>query len=395
MARGTDGPGGSDGAGDGAGDIEIPDGPEGITAAWLTRVLHTTGELDLSARVAALDVRVIGADRGIGGLVTRLTPTYEGTSERKADLPATFIAKLPSALDVTRGGGRFLRLPEREVRLYLELAPGLPLRTPRCTFAAVDDAGDAFVILMEDLGAARPGDDLLGGSEDDLRTAVREMARLHAAWWGSPALGVIEWLPRIDARAGAWQRLFTLAWREVRDGESPDLYGVLPPGIGRVTELLVTRGAEVYQLLSRYPSTLLHGDFRLDNLFFDLPDGAPLAAFDWSNAMQGPGPYDLAYLLAIALPPARRRALEEELLASYVEGLRAGGVEEDLGWCRDAYRLAFLEPLMRMLFLLVRGHAEGGGGRPGQVLSQLVHRAAVAALDLDSASLIERDTGVG
>lgn len=376
----------------GAGAIEIPEGPEGITASWLTQVLHATGQLAGGARVVALDVRVIGADRGIGGLVTRLTPTY---ADPTGSTPATFIAKLPSALDVTRGGGRFLRLPEREVRLYLELAPGLPLRTPHCTFAAVDAVGDAFVILMEDLGGARPGDDLLGGSDDDLRTAVRELARLHAAWWGSPALGVIEWLPPIEGRAGAWQRLFTLAWREVRDGESPDLYGVLPQGIGEVMQLLITRGAEVYERLSRYPSTLLHGDFRLDNLFFELPDGSPLAAIDWSNAMVGPGPYDLAYLLAVGLPPARRRALEEELLEVYLDGLRAGGVAGDLAWCRDAYRLAFLEPLMRMLFLLVRGHAEGGGGRPGQVLSQLVHRAAVAALDLDSASLLEGRGGGG
>ncbi|MFN8640019.1 MAG: phosphotransferase, partial [Dehalococcoidia bacterium] len=133
----------------------------------------------------------------------------------------------------------------------------------------------------------------------------------------------------------------------------------------------------------------LHGDFRLDNLFFALPDGSPLAAIDWSNAMSGPGPYDLAYLLAVALSPARRRALEAELLATYIEGLRAGGVGEDVEWCRDAYRLAFLEPFMRMLFLLVRGHADSGNGRPYQVLSQLVHRSAVASLDLDSASLLE------
>ncbi len=371
---------------DEAAGIEIPEGPEAITAAWLTRVLHATGELAPATRVAALDVRVIGADRGIGGQVVRLTPVYEGEGNLP---PATLVAKLPSALDVTRGGGRFLRLPEREVRLYSELAPGLPLRTPRCTYAAVDEAGDAFVILMEDLGTARAGDDLLGVSDDDVRTAVRELARLHATWWQSPALPVIEWLPSIEARAGTWQRLFTLAWREVRDGESPDLYGVLPPGSGRITDVLGQRGAEVYERLARYPSTLLHGDFRLDNLFFDLPDGSPLAAIDWSNAMQGPGPYDLAYLLAVGLPPARRRAIEEDLLTRYLEGLRAGGVEGDLGWCRDAYRLAFLEPFMRMLFLLVRGHAEGGGGRPSQVLSQLVHRAAVAALDLDSARLLD------
>ncbi len=368
--------------------LAIPDGPEGVTAAWLSAALRASGVLPEGARVAALDVHVIGTDRGIGGQVARLTPHYEVVDASHAP-PATLIAKLPSPVQVTRGGGRFLRLPEREVRLYSELAPALPLRTPRCYYAAVADDGDAFVILMEDLGTATPGDDLLGVSDAHLLAAVRGLASLHGGWWQSPALPALEWLPSIAARAATWQRLFTLAWRELRDGESPDLYGVLPPGIDAVADLLLRRGAEVYTRLAAWPPTLLHGDFRLDNLFFDLPDGAPLAAIDWSNALSGPGPYDLAYLLAMGLPPARRRTLEEPLLMAYREGLRAGGVTGDLGWCRDAYRLSFLEPFMRMLFLLVRGHADAGGGRPHQVLSQLVHRAAVAALDLDSAALLE------
>lgn len=367
-------------------ELEIPAGPAAITAAWLTSALRGAGVLAEDERVQALEVRVIGADRGIGGQVVRLTPAYEG-APRAA--PTTLIGKLPSPVEVTRGGGRFLRLPEREVRLYSELAPALPIYTPRCYYAAVAEDGDRFVILMEDLSGATPGDDLRGAADAQLFEAARALARLHAAWWESPALDALEWLPSISDRAATWQRLFTLAWRELRDRESPDLYGVLPKDVDPVADLLLRHGAQVYTGLAGWPQTLLHGDFRLDNLFFDLPNGTPLAAIDWSNAMAGPGPYDLAYLLAVGLPPERRRALEEPLLAAYMEGLRAGGVEGDLDWCRDAYRLAYLEPFMRMLFLLVRGHADGGGGRPFEVLSQLVHRAAIAALDLDSVSLLE------
>lgn len=367
--------------------LEVPAGPLGLTPAWLTAALREAGVLTVDTAVRDARVEVIGADRGIGGLVARVTPAYDGAST--PDAPTTLIAKLPSPLEVTRRGGNFLRLPEREVRLYLELAPALPIRSPRCYYAAVAEDGDAFVILMEDFGSATPGDDLESASDERLAEATRALARLHAAWWQSPALAVIEWLPAIDARAATWQRLFTLAWRELRDSDSPDLDGVLPAEIQPVADLLLRRGAEVYTRLAERPSTLLHGDFRLDNLFFDLPDGSPLAAIDWSNAMSGPGPYDLAYLLAMAVSPERRRALEEPLFATYRDGLRAGGVTGDLEWCRDAYRLSYLEPFMRMLFLLVRGHADGGGGRPYRGLSQLVHRAAIAALDLDSVALIE------
>ena len=373
--------------------LEVPTGPLGLTPAWLTAALREAGVLGPGAAVREARVEVIGADRGIGGLVARVTPTYEGASMAGVPPPATFIAKLPSPLEVTRRGGNFLRLPEREVRLYLELAPALPIRSPHAYYAAVAADGTDFVILMEDLASATPGDDLDGTTDERLFEAARALARLHAAWWESPALAVIEWLPPIDARAATWQRLFTLAWRELRDSTSsgglPDLDGVIPLEIQPVADLLLRRGAEVYTRLARWPATLLHGDFRLDNLFFGLPDGSPLAAIDWSNATSGPGPYDLAYLLAVGVPPERRRAIEEPLLAAYIKGLRAGGVTGDLDWCRDAYRLSYLEPFMRMLFLLVRGHADGGGGRPYRVLSQLVHRAAVAALDLDSASLLE------
>ncbi len=367
-------------------ELEIPAGPDAVTADWLTSALRGARVLPEGGRVRALDVRVIGADRGIGGQVARLTPSYEGAS---GGAPSTLIAKLPSPVEKTRGGGRFLRLPEREVRLYSELAPTLPIRTPRGYYAAVADDGDAFVILIEDLGGATAGDDLLGATDEQLFEAARALARLHAAWWESPALPALDWLPSIADRAATWQRLFALAWRELRDTDSPDLSGILPRSAAPVADLLVRRGAEVYTRLAAWPQTLLHGDFRLDNLFFDLPDGSPIAAIDWSNAMAGPGPYDLAYLLAVGLPSERRRNLDEPLLAAYIEGLRAGGVEGDLGWCRDAYRLAYLEPFMRMLFLLVRGHADGGGGRPFEVLSQLVHRAAIAALDLESASVLE------
>src|SRR5687767_8593363 len=94
--------------------LEIPAGVQGLTPPWLTATLHEAGILSPDGSVHAAHVEVIGADRGIGGLVARVTPVYEGTS---TGAPTTLIAKLPSIVEVTRGGGRFLRLPEREVRL--------------------------------------------------------------------------------------------------------------------------------------------------------------------------------------------------------------------------------------------------------------------------------------
>ena len=151
-----------------------------FTPAWLNDALRDSGVLG-GARVAEARAELVAADRGIGGTVARIHLAYEGDA---AGAPASIIAKLPSTIELTRGGGRFLRLPEREVRFYSELAERVPLRTADCYYAAIDDDGDAFVLLIEDLGAMesrrrRGGDDARArgaGGRRDGRSARRVVA---------------------------------------------------------------------------------------------------------------------------------------------------------------------------------------------------------------------------
>jgi aminoglycoside phosphotransferase (APT) family kinase protein len=373
-------------------ELAIPDGPEALTAEWVTSALREGGVLEAGTSVRALRAEVIGADRGIGGQVARVALEYEGGPEA----PRTLVAKFPSAIEVTRAGGRYMRLPEREVRLYRELAPVLPLRVPACHFSAIDEEGDAFVLLLEDLGSAKFGDDLEGASDAQLDAAVDALAALHAAFWGSPLPEALGWMPAIDERAGQWQRMFTVAWREATQAASAgeetgrELVAIVPEAAQDLVDRLTRSGRGAVKRLAASPATLLHGDFRLDNLCFDLPDGSPIAAIDWSNATRGPGPYDLAYLCCVGLSPERRRQREEGLLARYHALLLERGVEAySLEDCRRDYALSYLEPLMRMFFLVARGHTAGGGDRATRVLSQVVRNAAEAALDLDAAALLE------
>ena len=59
------------------------------------------------------------------------------------------------------------------------------------------------------------------------------------------------------------------------------------------------------------PRTLLHGDFRLDNLFFD---ATSVTFIDWQIACRGQGIFDVAYFLSGCVEPAVRRAEEMRLL---------------------------------------------------------------------------------
>ena len=359
-------------------ELDIPDAPEALTARWLTAALRAGGAIERASVVSA-DVALIAVDRGIGGQVARVRLQYD---REEAGAPATLIAKLPSAIELTRGGGRFLRLPEREVRFYAELRDAVPLASPQCYYAAVDVDGDAFVLLLEDLEAFPAGDDVAGCSVEQAETVARALASLHATWWQNPGLARLDWMPAINERATTWQRLYTTAWREHRDAAAD----LMPDAMLPLAERLTSSAAVAIDRLAASPATLLHGDMRLDNLFFPADaDAPPLIAVDWSNATRGPGPYDLAYFCCMAFTPERRREHEDRLLHLYHEALLERGVTGyRFDACFDDYRLSFLEPFMRMFFLLVRGHAEKGTDRPQRVLAKFVRHAAQAALDLDA-----------
>jgi aminoglycoside phosphotransferase (APT) family kinase protein len=77
---------------------------------------------------------------------------------------------------------------------------------------------------------------------------------------------------------------------------------------------------KVIELLNHYepkPRTIIHGDYRLDNLFFDHEDGSPVAAIDWQISSKGRGIFDVAYFIISSLEPDARKANEMRLLQSW------------------------------------------------------------------------------
>ncbi len=70
------------------------------------------------------------------------------------------------------------------------------------------------------------------------------------------------------------------------------------------------------------PWTIVHGDYRADNLLFG---GDRVVVVDWQTVGLGPGPADLSYLLGASLVPDARREHEAALVDRYVAGLRAAG----------------------------------------------------------------------
>ena len=92
------------------------------------------------------------------------------------------------------------------------------------------------------------------------------------------------------------------------------------------------------------PRTLVHSDYKLDNLVFGARQGnAPLVVLDWQLMRRGRGVFDVAFFLSQNLEPRERRSVEMDLLTAYHrilldDGVRAYTFEQ----CLYDYRMSLL-----------------------------------------------------
>jgi hypothetical protein len=297
--------------------------------------------------------------------------------------PATVITKLPAADDTSRATALNLRSYEIEVRFYQQLAPELPIRTPRILYSDIDTATASFVLLMEDLAPARPGDQLAGCSLEEATIAIDELVKLHAPRWGDPKLADYDWLHRDPETS----RMFLLAMLPVFWNGFRERYA------DRLGDDVHEAGSALFAHLERYlatndePWTVVHGDYRLDNLLFGGPDGSvPIAVVDWQTCAHGPGLNDVAYFIGAGLMLDDRRAHERDLVRRYHEGLLAAGVRRyafDRCWS-DHRRGTWSGLIMAVAASMLVERTDRGD----EMFMAMAHRHARHALDLDAPALL-------
>lgn len=312
-------------------DATLIGGPDELTAPWIADALVRSGAAPAGATIAAIDQRPIG--NGKVGESVRVTITWAGSTPEGA--PTSLVAKFAASDPRSRMAGLVTGTYVREVAFYRELAPIVGGRSPDCHVAEIDPTTGALVLLLEDLAPARTGDQIAGCGVDDAALAIELVADLHASMWDDPRLAGRDWLMR----------------RDRDDGEGlANLYdGLVDPFCTQFADRLSPLAVEVAQGMrgrvpgwighdAALPPTLLHGDYRLENLLFGTGGSAPaVAVVDWQTPNVGPGPSDVAYLLGGGLAPADRRASERDLVELYRGALAARGVELDEESCWSSY----------------------------------------------------------
>ncbi len=293
--------------------------PAAITPDWLTKVLRNGG---VDATVRGFTAKSVGT--GQIGQSVKFTLDY---ADAPPDAPASLVGKFPSPEKDSFNTGVMLGNYIREVNFYKHLAPTARISTPKVYFTDVDEATSEFVLMMEDLAPAEQGDQLKHCTVEQARLAVYEAANLHGSHWNDESLEDLAWLSGTRAagiRGSADPAAVNALWQAfcARYGDR------VAADSRHIGETLVAN-YDTYVGLYTGPKSLVHIDYRPDNMMFATPAGGkPLTVLDWQSLAFGAGITDVAYFLAGALPRDQRRALEQEFLREYHDRLKQLGVKD-------------------------------------------------------------------
>ena len=343
--------------------MSVPVTVDDIDAAWLANAL--------GADVSAIEVVPIAAGEGFMGQLARVRVVSSDPA-----VPSSLIVKLPTTEPGARMIGEMMRVWEREHHFYREVADHTTIRVPKAYVNILEPP----CLVLEDLAPAVPGDHLAGASREQAERSIDLLARLHAAWYEHPMLASFDWMPGIDDQTMlSLAPMFEVGWPTFLERYGDEL----PDRCLRWCEQFVPQIPAWIAGHLADPVTLIHGDFRLDNLFFDV-DGS-VAVIDWQLSMRAPGQTDLVYFCANNLTVASRRELERNLIERYVAGLHAGGVPAHEVTV-DSVTRGYVDG---MLFYAVSFGAslltiDPANERGAALFDELVRRTFAAVDDLDS-----------
>lgn len=370
--------------------------PSSLQSPDLTELLRDGGVIAPSTEVVSVGWDPLGEGEGFVGDLGRLTLTYQN-----GDGPATMVAKLPTSVAQNRAVGRALGVYQREVMVYRDLLPTLAIPHPRLYVGFYDADGredaelrrlktaDRFpmpllrlvarreqsnaevpptVMLLEDLAEQELGNQVAGCDQSRAARVLEVAADLHGRTWGSRSPAVCTWLQPGDVVP----RVFHAAYLNNRSVFEQRARAAFSERNLPVLDRIRREGVDRIRRLHREaPPCLLHGDFRLDNLFFG-SDGAVAAVIDWQTSNLGPAVLDVAYFLSGSLGSETSESAINELLHHYHRRLLTHGVD---GYSFDQLQADYEEALLLLLHRMATiGGLDFGDGRGSELIERWLQR---------------------
>jgi HAD superfamily hydrolase (TIGR01509 family) len=191
-----------------------------------------------------------------------------------------------------------LQLYQREYYLYENLSTVLPLKIPKYISALKDENGHKKGIVLENM-LARDGFKLnlnLNTENIDISLKIIDaMARMHAKFWDKnikakyPELKTTDdpiFRPFLQDFIDSRMETFKEKWKNTLSVQDMSAY-----------ESMKTQFSDVQVRLSDKNTTLVHGDIKSPNIFYDRKNGDEPYFLDWQHCGIGKGVQDLAFFI--------------------------------------------------------------------------------------------------
>ncbi|MGI9604407.1 MAG: phosphotransferase [Acidimicrobiales bacterium] len=329
----------------------IPQQAAELTADWFASIMapHSNG-----ARVIAVNLAVIGEGVGFVGEIHRCRLTWDRSDP---SLPASVIVKIPSRNTQNRALAEGLMAYERETTIYRDVGAELGLPMATLYHAAMDPtpakwlerfimwlfevlpvrainwlvgtflllaekSTRRYVLVMEDIADARPPAQAQGGSVDDALAALVVLARFHARNWMNQSLVTAQ---PIVWSLGRGPKVSQAGYVRNRSDFVAEWSNRVSPRVFERLDEIQSELPEQLAHMASTPWTILHGDYRLDNILFR-PDHR-IVVLDYQGVAYGRAGWDVSYFITTALDP-EHRSEELRMLVTYHEALVEAGVDD-------------------------------------------------------------------
>jgi hypothetical protein len=342
-----------------------PQRPEDVTPEWLTAALQRS-----APGLEVVDV-VVETVRHATNLNGTIRIRHDGGDA----FPNRLFVKLPPLDPERRARLDWATMGRRECGFYRDLAPELDVQTPQVFVANIDDESGEFCLVMECVGdgSTQLPDVVAGLPAHRVAVGLEALAALHARFESATER------ERSAPWLGPSGRTSDYGARLLRAGIDRD--PVLPRAFVAIAERYIVDRDLLQDAWDVGPTTILHGDVHIGNVFLDADDG--LGFFDWGLMAVGSAMRDVSYAIAMLLSPEDRREHEESLLRGYLDRrnvLGAAALTFEDAWFSHRLQVAYC--VVASCQSIALPDVVTAGRRA--FADEFVRRASAAVADLDA-----------
>ncbi len=352
-----------------------------LNAEWLRNALSSGGKADWSG-VDDIEIEKLSDESNAFGTLFRCRAVDVAQDEMNA---ASVIVKMPTVDALRFKFGKWLAMYLREFVFYQDIAPETDLGVPAMLYGDFDERSHRFILLLEDRGDLTTVPQLEGVDAEYAFVAIEAIARFQGQFWDKPndraLANCVEFL-----NTGMRRTMQTIYMLSI--AVTLDRFGELFSDAMR--QLALDFGSRIdtqFANVAKGPLTVVHGDFRSENMMFDLENPENFVVIDWQGCSLGCGMFDVSYFLGTSVSVDTRRRIEREALARYHELVcQAGATDYTLEDCWRSYRQNMLGSLTHCV--IGCGALEMSNEYRLNNSIELLRRITTAIDDLDAGDLL-------